>query len=97
MLPVSKQVAMDVLKSTNGTFFSVSFVKRGDGSIRKMLCRTGVKKYTTGEGLKYDPIEKGLLPVWEINKGYKMVPLSNVICFNAHGQEFFVPSTPVVI
>lgn len=97
MLPVSKQVAMDVLKSTNGTFFSVSFITRGDGSLRKMLCRTGVKKYTTGEGLKYDPIEKGLLPVWEINEGYKMIPLSNVICFNAHGQEFIVPSTPVSI
>jgi hypothetical protein len=96
MLAVSKQVATEVLESMNGTFFSVSFIKRSDGSFRKMHCRKGVKKYITGEGLKYNPSEQGLLPVWEVNKGYKMIPLSNVTSFNAHGAEFVVPSTPVL-
>jgi hypothetical protein len=96
MLAVSKQVATEVLESMNGTFFSVSFIKRSDGSFRKMHCRKGVKKYITGEGLKYNPSEQGLLPVWEVNKGYKMIPLSNVTSFNAHGAEFVVPSKPVL-
>ena len=68
MLAVSKQVATEVLESMNGTFFSVSFIKRSEG----------------------------LLPVWEVNKGYKMIPLSNVTSFNAHGAEFVVPSKPVL-
>ena len=94
MLAVSKQVATEVLRNMNGTFFSVSFIKRSDGSQRTMLCRTGVKNYITGEGLKYNPAEQGLLPVWEVNEGYKMIPLSNVTSFRAHGAKFVVPSTP---
>ena len=34
--------------SKNGKFFSVEFVRQGDGGIRKMNCRTGVKKHAKG-------------------------------------------------
>jgi len=59
-----------------------------------MHCRTGVKKYTTGEGLKYNAQKQGLLPVWEMGVGYKMIPLTNVIAFKAFGANFRVPATP---
>ena len=91
MLPVSKTVAADVLKATKGTFFSVTFLKRSDGTVRNMHCRTGVRKYTTGDGLKYNPSQQGLLPVWEMSVGYKMIPLTNVISFKAFGANFTVP------
>jgi len=96
MLPVSKAVAHEVLLATKGTFFSVTFLKRSDGTVRRMHCRTGVHKYSTGEGLKYNALEQGLLPVWEMNVGYKMIPLTNVISFRAFGADFTVPATPTI-
>ena len=93
MLPVSTMVAGDVLATTNGTFFSVTFIKRTDNSKRTMLCRTGVRKYANGEGLKYSPKEKGLIPVYSIlDKDYRSIPISGIQSFTAHGTEFICPS-----
>ena len=93
MLPVSTMVAGDVLATTNGTFFSVTFIKRTDNSKRTMLCRTGVRKYANGEGLKYSPKEKGLIPVYSIHdKGYRAIPISGIITFKAKGQDFYCPA-----
>tara|TARA_R100000789_G_C2991995_1_gene146368 strand:+ start:609 stop:926 length:318 start_codon:yes stop_codon:yes gene_type:complete len=93
MLPVSIGVAGDVLAKTNGKFFSVTFIKRTDGSKRKMLCRTGVKKYTNGEGLKYSPNDKGLIPVYSLHdKGYRSIPINGIVSFTAYGTEFFCPA-----
>ena len=39
------------IQSTKGRFFSVTFTKK-DGSIRKMICRTGVKIGVNGNGSK---------------------------------------------
>ena len=36
--------------------FSVEFTKK-DGTLRKMVCRLGVKKHLKGGELGYDPIE----------------------------------------
>ena len=96
MVAISKAVASEVLQATKGTFFSVTFLKRSDNSVRTMTCRTGVRKYSTGEGLKYNALEQGLLPVWEINVGYKMIPLTNVVSFNAFGAKFTVPASPAI-
>jgi len=54
----------------SGGFFSVKFVKRTNGEIRTIsakLSRT-VKKGKTGEGLAFDPNEKGLVMVLDSNK-----------------------------
>ena len=92
MLPVSKQIAGDILKGTRGKIFSVAFVKRSTGEVRQMNCRTGVKRYTTGEGLKYNASSRDLLPVYDLQaRGYRMISLNTVISFKAHGAEFYVP------
>lgn len=41
-----------MIKSTNGKFFKVLFVK-ANGELREMLCRTNVKKGVTGVGRVY--------------------------------------------
>lgn len=93
MLPVSTMVAGDILSNTKGKFFSVVFTKRSDGTTRKMLCRTGVKKYTNGEGLKYSPKDYGLIPVYSIlDKEYRSIPISGIKSFTAHGTEFVCPA-----
>jgi len=40
--------ARQVIGNTLGKFFSVEFVKRTTGEVRKMNCRTGVTKGVTG-------------------------------------------------
>jgi len=71
---VSPTVAMGKIISYNsGRIFSVKFTKK-DGSIRKMTCRKGVKKGLTGGGAKYNPIERGLITVYDVQKGgYRMI------------------------
>jgi len=46
-------------------FFYVRFTKRGDGTLREMRCRRGVKTYLKGGKPAYDPNEKNLVWVWE--------------------------------
>lgn len=71
----------DLILSTKGRFFTVVFLKK-DGEPRVMVCRTGVKKGLTGKGMSYNPLEKNLLPVYDVIKSkqehkaeYRMIPL----------------------
>ena len=56
----------------NGHIFTAIFVKRGNGELRIMNCRKGVKKYVNGTGMKYDPKAKGLLPVFDVQKAKEL-------------------------
>jgi hypothetical protein len=50
-----------------------------------MTCRTGVKKGINGNGLKFEPKEKGLRVVWAADaESYRMINLAQVteITFN---------------
>lgn len=57
--------AIELMKS--GRFFSAEFVKK-DGSTRKILARTGVKKYVTGKGMSWSPSERGYVSVYDVQK-----------------------------
>ena len=71
----------DQILATNGRFFSVSFIKK-DGSERKMTARLGVKKDIKGVGMKYDPLERNLIVVFDIHKkAYRMINLSTIFKF----------------
>ena len=67
------------IDKTNGKFFSAVFEK-SDGTIRKMLCRTGVHKGLNGGGLKYNARERGNVIVWDVQKsGHRTIPLRRLI------------------
>ena len=71
----------DQILATNGRFFSVSFIKK-DGSERKMTARLGVKKNIKGVGMKYDPLERNLIVVFDIHKkAYRMINLLTIFKF----------------
>lgn len=74
----------------DGKFFSVKFIKRTDGRMRTMLCRTGVippPSPHAGER-HWNPDDKGLLQVWDCHaKGYRMIPVENLREISAHGQR----------
>ncbi len=75
---MKEKMIMDLISGTNGRFFSATFVK-ADGSLRKMNCRIGVKKYTRGGGLKYNAKERGNVIVYDVvNKGYRTIPVRRI-------------------
>lgn len=97
---LSQEEVKLLIKSTNGGFFGLRFIKRSDGKMRTMLCRTGVyrfRKGAAGKGLPYDPKEKNLVTVWDkhayaVNgdSGYRQIPVENVksITFNGVSRLF---------
>tara|TARA_R100000781_G_scaffold315_1_gene413 strand:- start:435 stop:707 length:273 start_codon:yes stop_codon:yes gene_type:complete len=77
-MKISKAKATDLIKNSQGKFINVVFTKK-NGDERTLTGRTGVHKYTTGEGLKYNPDDYGLVGIYDnINKGYRMVNLNTL-------------------
>ena len=77
-----------IINDNGGKFFSVKFHKV-DGSIRKMTCRAGVKKYLKGGDLSYRSEDKpNLKVVYDIkSKGYRTINLDKVFYIKAGGQD----------
>lgn len=53
-------------KTEDGQLFSVDFIKRGNGELRTMTARRGVKKGVKGVGMSYVPEEHNLLTVYDM-------------------------------
>lgn len=71
--------------------FSVTFVKRTDGSVRTLVGRKGVMKGVTGVGLSYDPRSKGLLPLFDVQKDqFRMINLETVLSIRMDGCSYEV-------
>jgi hypothetical protein len=100
MNTISAQEAKQKIQDLkNGTIYSVTFVKK-DGSIRLMNSIKGTKRGVTGVGLRFDPKEKDLLPVYDLqaakkdpenpNKAWRMVNLSTLMEVTFEGTKFQV-------
>ena len=83
----------------NGTIYSVLFVKK-DGTDRLMNSIRGTSRGVKGVGMAYDPAEKGLLPVYDLqaakkdpenpNKAWRMVNLESIKEIKCGGLTFQV-------
>ena len=73
-----------------GKIFSVTFIKK-NGEERVMTARMGVRKGVSGVGMKYSPREKGLLPVYDMQKGaYRMINADTIKSVRCQGVELKV-------
>lgn len=92
----TSQLRSAIRSLAGGSIFGVRFIKRTDGEIRDMVCRLGASnkvKGDAGNGPAYDPIEKGLLPVWDMQKdGFRSIPLDNIIHVKIKGTEYPGPA-----
>jgi hypothetical protein len=91
-LPIlSKDQAVALIKATKGKMFTVSFIKRTDGLNRIMTARLGVKKYLRGGSLRYDPVAKNLIPVFDVRiKEYRMIAIEGLTSLTINKQTFKV-------
>lgn len=78
----TKETVQLIREKTKGRFFVVEFIKRTDGTLRKMVCRLGVRKHLRGGTLRYDPNTKGLIVVWDSQKqDYRQINLLEIQSF----------------
>jgi len=78
------------IQKSQGTIFSCHFIKK-NGDYRKMVARLGVKKGVTGKGMKFDPIARNLLPVYDMQKqGFRMINFSTIEYLKVRGKEIEV-------
>jgi hypothetical protein len=93
---VKVQETLNSLKG--GTIYSVTFVKK-DGSVRLMNSIKNTRKGITGEGLKYDAQDRGLIPVYDLqlakkgeaeNKCWRMVNVATVQKIVVNHEEYLV-------
>lgn len=74
-------------EAKDGKVFTVEFIKK-NGELRKMNARLGVKKGITGNGMKYKPTDKGLLPVYDMQKqGFRMINFETIVSYTIHGRR----------
>ena len=90
MIKIDKLQAYGKIINTKGEIFTVTFTKK-DGSERIMNCRTGVKKGIKGIGRKFNPIEKLLIGVYDVQKMvYRMINLQTIKLLHINKHKYIV-------
>ena len=88
MKKIKRAKILDLLVENKSNIFSVVFLKK-DGSIRRMLCRFGVKKHLKGGKLKFNPLERNLLVVFDMQKeAYRFINLDTLEKIRIKGREY---------
>ena len=91
MALITPEEAKALILATNGKMFSVEFVKRTTGEHRKMVARLGVKKHLAGGDAAYNFIEKGLVSVFDVQKGgYRAIPLDAISTLVVGGTTYTI-------
>ena len=89
-LQITKDQAYLLMSATKGTIFTVAYTKK-DGSTRILNGRSGVTKGVNGNGLKYDPAKKGLVPIYDLKaRGHRMVNLNTMKSLKVRGNDYEV-------
>ena len=93
MKTISRDTAKKYIYKTNGKFFSAVFTKK-NGEKRLMTCRTNVRKYLKGVGIRFKPQDKGLMTVFDIHKGgYRFINLMTLKSLKIRGKKYHVNHT----
>lgn len=90
-MKISKVTAIEMIRGSKGRVFGVTFIKRTTGEVRTMQARLGVKKGVTGEGLKFNPKDYALIPVYEMPmQQFRMVNLEGLTNLSIEGEKYEV-------
>ena len=88
---ITRAEAVDLIRSSGGKFFDVTFTKRSTGEVRQMNARLGVEKYLHGGLPAYDREAHGLICVWDSQKkGYRSIATESIVRLAIDGQVHIV-------
>jgi len=69
-------------------FCSITFTKK-NGEVRRLVGRLGVKRHLKGKGKNYSDEDKGLVTVFDTQKGeYRSIRANSILSVKAHGKEY---------
>lgn len=87
---MKRKQKLDIIKSTNGNFFSVKFLKKG-GELREMNCRLGVK-YPLKGGENTLTAYPQYITVFDMQKqDYRTINLDTLLCIKTGKVEINFP------
>lgn len=87
---ISVTEAIKLINGSKGRFFTVSFIKRGDNSLRTMNCRIGVQKGVKGTR-KGRNRNTGLITVFDMtNHEFRNINISGLRNIKVSGKEYQV-------
>ncbi len=90
-MELQKDAVHGFLRSLNGKFFTIEFIKRTTGEVRVMRATTNYTSKLAGGDLGYDANEKALIPVWDLEKkAFRSIPTDAVLRIKALGNEYEV-------
>lgn len=88
-IDIVRQAVQEIRSRAEDTIFSCHFIKK-DNTLRKMVCRLGVQKGVKGVGMAYDPTEKALLCVYDMQKsGFRMINLKTIQRLQIKGEVLY--------
>lgn len=86
-----REAAAMLLNPGHKNFMSVSFTKRTTGETRTMVIRPGATKGVKGTGGSYDPLAKGLVPVFSVRDGgWRSIGLESILRIRNKGETYIV-------
>ena len=87
---ITELQAQSLMEASGGHIFTAIFTKN-NGKLRRMNCRRGVKKGVKGVGLKYNPPEKRLLTVFDMqSNGFRMVNLKTLEALHINKEKYLI-------
>lgn len=87
---ITRTKAAEILKGTDGGFFSVFFIKK-DGSLRKMTGRKGVKKGVKGVGSTVARPDTPYVTVFDVvKKNFRVLNLETLLEIKTRGTTYLV-------
>ena len=85
---VKRENIYNLLQENKTNIFTVVFIKK-NGELRKMNCRLQVIKHLKGGKLAFNPVKRGLLPVYDlVKKGYRMINLETLQSVSMKGETY---------
>jgi hypothetical protein len=85
----TKDGIANLVRSTEGRIFTVTFKKRTTGEIRTLTARLGVKKHLAGGEKAFSDKDKGLITVFDmVNNGYRSFGIESLVCARIDGVDF---------
>lgn len=90
MKTINRAKAQEIIKHTNGGFFTAWFIKR-DGSLRKLTGRTGVKKGVKGKPSTVARQDTPYVTVFDIvKKQFRVLNLETLVELRANREDFII-------
>ena len=93
---MNRAQAVQLIRESHGKIMGLEFVKRTTGEVRTGAFRVGVVKVkgNLGSGPAYDPADYGLICVWDMQNGYRSVPIEGLLAVTSDGIRHVVTDSP---